>query len=74
MQMIPYWCAAHRDCWVVIVDKWLSDDFAAQHDAYRERRLQMPGVPHHQGNRNLAGYAQAYVRQLNFYSNSNNSS
>jgi len=28
------------------------------HNACRERRLMMLGVPHHQGSRSLSGYAQ----------------
>jgi hypothetical protein len=46
---------------VQIVDRWLSEEWTAQHAEAREARLQMPGVPHHQGNRNLAEYAQAWV-------------
>jgi hypothetical protein len=47
----------------MIVDRWLSEEWTAQHAEAREARLQMPGVPHHQGNRNLAEYAQAWVRE-----------
>jgi len=45
-----------------MVDRWLSAEWAAQHMAARQRRLFMPGVSHHQGNRNLSGYARAWVR------------
>jgi len=48
--------------WAKMVDKWLSAEWAAQHVAARQRRLFMPSVSHHQGNRNLSGYAQAWVR------------
>jgi hypothetical protein len=48
--------------WEKMVDRWLSAEWAAQHAAARQRRLFMPGVPHHQGNRNLSGYARAWVR------------
>lgn len=61
VQMILPWCQAFPDCWERIVDKWLSEDWAAQHQEARGRRMMMPGVSHHQGSRNLAAYAQAYV-------------
>jgi hypothetical protein len=44
------------------MDRWLAPEWAEAHEAARQRRLLMPGVPHHQGNRSLAGYAQAWVR------------
>ena len=52
-----------------MVDKWLDPEWIAQHKACRERRLQMIGVPHHQGNRSLNGYAQTWVRESIFYYN-----
>jgi hypothetical protein len=50
----------------MMVDKWLDPEWIAQHKACRERRLQMIGVPHHQGNRSLNGYAQTWVRESIF--------
>jgi hypothetical protein len=44
-----------------VASEWLSEDWAAQHQEARDRRMMMQGVSHHQGSRNLAGYAQAYV-------------
>lgn len=63
VQMVPQWCQSFPECWEMIVDRWLSEEWTAQHAEAREARLQMPGVPHHQGNRNLAEYAQAWVRE-----------
>jgi hypothetical protein len=40
----------------MIVNKWFMLGWAEMHDAARERRLQMQGPAHHQGNRSLAGY------------------
>jgi hypothetical protein len=45
-----------------MVDKWLDPVFREAHRAAQERRRRMPGVAHHQGNRSLSGYAQAWVR------------
>lgn len=55
LEMIPYWCATHPECWERMVDKW-----EEVHNTCRDRRLMMPGVPHHQGSRSLSGYAQAW--------------
>ncbi|XP_025796497.1 uncharacterized protein LOC112885361 [Panicum hallii] len=60
LQMVPHWCAHFPECWQQIVAKWLSDDWNAVHQERREHRLTMAGVPHHQGNRNLTEYAQAW--------------
>jgi hypothetical protein len=62
--MVPHWCAHFPECWQQIVAKWLSDDWNAVHQERREHRLTMAGVPHHQGNRNLTEYAQAWVRDF----------
>ena len=64
--MIPPWCASYPECWEMIVDKWVSEAWAQQHNEVRGRRMMMPGVPHHQGSRNLAGYAQAWVREFRY--------
>jgi len=60
LQMIPHWCAAHAKCWAQMVDKWCSEEWKQTHNACRDRRLMMPGVPHHQGSRSLSGYAQSW--------------
>jgi hypothetical protein len=62
--MVPHCCAHFPECWQQIVAKWLSDDWNALHQERRENRLTMAGVPHHQGNRNLTEYAQAWVRDF----------
>jgi hypothetical protein len=48
----------------MIVDKWFTPGWAEKHDAAWERRLQMQGTTHHQGNRCLAGYKQLWVREF----------
>jgi hypothetical protein len=48
----------------MIVNKWLSAEFAEAHNAAQERCLMMDGVPHHQGSRSLAAYGQAWVRKF----------
>jgi hypothetical protein len=58
----PNWCISYPDCWRHIVQKWCSEEWEENHVACRERRLMMPGVAHHQGSRNLSGYAEAWVR------------
>jgi hypothetical protein len=59
--MRPWWCVAYPAAWEAMVDRWLAPEWAEAHKAAQQRRLLMPGVPHHQGNRNLVGYAQAWV-------------
>jgi hypothetical protein len=59
----PNWCISYPDCWRHIVQKWCSEEWEENHVACRERRLMMPGVAHHQGSRNLSGYAEAWVRE-----------
>ncbi|TVU46045.1 hypothetical protein EJB05_05562 [Eragrostis curvula] len=43
LEAIPWWMAAHRECWKVLVDKWCAEDWAAMHEACRQRRLMMQG-------------------------------
>jgi hypothetical protein len=62
--MIPWSCAAYPECWAMVVDKWCGPEWAETHNAARERRLMMPGVPHHQGSRILTAYGQAWVREF----------
>ncbi|TVT99640.1 hypothetical protein EJB05_54982, partial [Eragrostis curvula] len=57
MQVIPWWCASHRDCWEYFVSRWCDPEWQKTHEACRQRRLKMPGPAHHQGNRTLDEYA-----------------
>ena len=43
------------------MEKWVDLEWEAAHLAARERRLKMPGVPHHQGSRSLDAYAAKWV-------------
>lgn len=61
--MIPSWCSRHPDCWEMLVDKWCHPDWEERHSACRERRLRMPGIPHHQGSLSLHEYAERWVCQ-----------
>jgi hypothetical protein len=57
--MIPYWCAAHPQCWEQMVDRWCSPEWDETHNASQERRLMMHGLSHHHGSRSLGKYAEA---------------
>jgi len=59
-EMRAWWCANCPDAWEAMVDKWLDPVFREAHRAAQERRRRMPDVAHHQGNRSLSGYAQAW--------------
>src|SRR6185312_11546652 len=48
----------------MMVDKWISEDWARQHALCWERRLMMPGPAHHQGSRSLAEYNEIWVSSL----------
>ena len=48
----------------MMVDKWISEDWARQHALCRGRRLMMPGPAHHQGSRSLAEYKETWVSSL----------
>jgi hypothetical protein len=39
-------------------------EWAEAHNAAQERRLLMPGVPHHQGSCSLTAYEQAWVLEF----------
>ena len=67
MQVIPWWLRNKPECWEMMVDKWLTEEWEARHYANREARLKMPGIPHHQGSRHLGQFAAAWVRELNPY-------
>jgi hypothetical protein len=48
----------------MMVDRWFTEEYLKMHRDARDRRLLMQGPAHHQGSRNLAGYKQAWVREL----------
>ena len=48
----------------MMVDKWISEDWARQHALCRERRLMMPGPAHHQGSLSLGEYKKTWVSSL----------
>jgi hypothetical protein len=64
MQVPPSWCANKMVAWERMVDKWVSEQWANNHNALRDRRLLMPGASHHQGNLNIDEYASRWVRGL----------
>jgi hypothetical protein len=49
------------DCWEMIVDKWCTEAWLTTHNVAKERRAQLVGVPHHQGNANIKQYAKKWV-------------
>ena len=48
----------------MMVDKWISEDWAYQHALCRECRLMMPGPAHHQGSLRLGEYKKTWVSSL----------
>ena len=50
----------------MMVDKWMSEEWAQQHALCRERRLMMPGAAHHQGSRSLPEFREVLVREFTF--------
>ena len=62
--MPPWWCAYDLQCWTWMVDRWCDPTWEENHNACRERRLLMPGAPHHQGNLNLSEYVTRWVREF----------
>jgi len=58
------WCANKAECWSMMVNKWISEDWARQHALCREHRLMMSGLAHHQVSRNLAEYKETWVSSL----------
>jgi hypothetical protein len=61
VQMCPWWCCSYSDAWQQMVDKWFTPEWTEAYNAARQRRALMTGVPHHQGSRSLASYAEAWV-------------
>ena len=68
MARCPDWCKSDLECWEAIVDRWLSEDWADQHEVRRDCRLQMVGPPHHQGNLCLEAYGERWVMIFVFLS------
>ena len=62
--MPPNWCANKAECWSMMVDKWISEEWARQHTLCRERRLMMLGPAHHQGSLRLFEYKKTWVSSL----------
>ena len=42
--MPPNWCANKAECWSMMVDKWISEEWARQHTICRERQHQKTWV------------------------------
>jgi len=66
MMVIPWWLAGNEQCWDMIIDRWYAEGWVEMHESCRQRRLMMPGAPHHQGNRHLRQYAARWVREFIF--------
>ena len=49
------------DCWEVLVNEWCSKEWLAVHNAAKDKRAQMEGVPHHQGSSNLYQFGRNWV-------------
>ncbi|XP_039823127.1 uncharacterized protein LOC120685338 [Panicum virgatum] len=60
LRVPPNWCANKAECWSMMVDKWIREDWARQHALCRERRLMMPGPAHHQGSLSLSEYKNTW--------------
>ena len=50
----------------MMVDKWMSEEWARQHALCRERHLMMPGAARHQGSRSLPEFQEVLVREFTF--------
>ncbi|RLN30578.1 uncharacterized protein C2845_PM05G20530 [Panicum miliaceum] len=57
VQVPPWWLVGDTQCLEMMVDKWCVEDWEEIHNSCRQRRLMMPGAPHHQGNLHLSQYA-----------------
>lgn len=65
LQVPPSWCNNHAEAWEKMVDRWCSPEWQERHNIHRDRRLKMAGPSHHQGSRDLTGYAKAWVSGFN---------
>lgn len=59
-QVVPQWLANKLPCYKVMVAKWVSDGYKAEHAACRARRLLL-GEGHRQGGLTLTGIVQREV-------------
>ncbi|XP_072150038.1 uncharacterized protein [Setaria viridis] len=64
MAVPPWWCRSFTRCWEKMVDVWLQPGWLENHNACRERRLQMPYASHHQGSLSLDEYKEKWVREF----------
>ncbi|XP_066341229.1 uncharacterized protein [Miscanthus floridulus] len=64
LQVPPYWCAQHAQCWEYMVDKWVEPGWVETHNACRDWRLLMPRASHHQGSLSLDEYREKWVREF----------
>jgi len=67
MQMCPEWCTKYMDCWGAIVDRWLSEESYELRRSCRACRMEMQGVPHHQGNQSLPVFMERWVSFYLFF-------
>ena len=58
---MPTWCDKDPACWEAIVRYWRSDACYQEKNERRGRRLNNAGVAHHQGNRSLPQFMDAWV-------------
>ncbi|KAI4989959.1 hypothetical protein ZWY2020_038322 [Hordeum vulgare] len=65
MKVPPRWCADKMDCWEALVDEWCTCQWRAVHDNAKDRRAQMVGVPHDQGNANLFQFGRNWAHHNN---------
>ncbi|KAM3227535.1 hypothetical protein ACQJBY_059353 [Aegilops geniculata] len=61
MTVPPIWCADKMNCWEMLVDEWCLDAWLAVHNNTMDRRAQLKGVPHNQGNTNLYLYRRNWA-------------
>ncbi|XP_044432031.1 uncharacterized protein [Triticum aestivum] len=61
MQVPPRWCVDKMDCWEALVDVWCSPEWLVEQQSAKDKRDQMEGVPHHQGNSNLFEYGNNWA-------------
>lgn len=57
---MPAWCDKDPACWEAIVRYWRSDACYQEKNERRGRRLNNAGVAHHQGNRSLPQFMDAW--------------
>lgn len=60
LRWMPAWCDKDLACWEAIVRYWRSDACYQEKNERRGRRLNNAGVAHHQGNRSLPQFMDAW--------------